>query len=93
MTGFYKSFCPFFAKSLHIHFNPSQNVSPVLLLNGLMIVTNEGSIAYKCFKKGNVGKGGGGGGCSYTNIAYFIHIAYLISFIFTCHIKSLKFNL
>ena len=55
MTGFYKSFCTFFAKSLHIHFNPSQNVSPVLLLNGLVIVTNKGSIAYKFFKKGNVG--------------------------------------
>ena len=27
MTGIYKSFCPFFSTSLHIHFNPSQNVS------------------------------------------------------------------
>ena len=49
MTG-----CPFFSKSLHIHFNPSQNVSPFLLLNGLVMVTNEGSIACKCFKEGNV---------------------------------------
>ena len=50
-TGFYKYFYAFFSKSLHIHFNPSQNVSPVLLLNGLVMVTNEGSIACKCFKK------------------------------------------
>ena len=49
MTG-----CPFFSKSLHIHFNPSQNVSPFLLLNGLVMVTNEASIACKCFKEGNV---------------------------------------
>ena len=54
MTGFYKSFCPFFSKSLHIRFNPSQNVSPILLLNGLVMVTNKGWIACKCFKKGNV---------------------------------------
>ena len=45
MTGFYRSVSPFFLKSLPIHFNPSQNVSPILLLNGLMMVTNEGSIA------------------------------------------------
>ena len=54
MAGFHKSFCPFFSKSLHIHFNPSQNVSPILVLNGVVMVTNEGSIACKCFKKGNV---------------------------------------
>ena len=54
MTGFYKTFCPFFTKGLPIHFNPSQNVSPISLLNGLMMVPNEGSIACKCFKKGNV---------------------------------------
>ena len=54
MTGFYKSFCLFFSKSLHIHSNHSQNVSPIVLLNGLVMVTNEGSIACKCFKKGNV---------------------------------------
>ena len=34
MTDFYKSFCPFSSKGLHIHFSPSQNVSPILLLNG-----------------------------------------------------------
>ena len=28
MTGSRKSYCPFISKSLHIHFNPSQNVSP-----------------------------------------------------------------
>ena len=54
MTGFCKSFCTFFAKSLYIYFNSSQNVSPILLLNGLVIVTNEGSTACKCHKKGNV---------------------------------------
>ena len=54
MTGFHKSFCPFFWKRLHIHFNPSQNVSPILLLNGLVTVTNKGWIACKFFKKGNV---------------------------------------
>ena len=54
MTGFCKSVCPFFSKSLRIHFNPSQTVSPILLLNGLVIVINEGSIACKCFKKENL---------------------------------------
>ena len=29
---------------------PSQNVSPILLFNGLVIVTNEGSIDRKYFK-------------------------------------------
>ena len=42
---------PFFSKNLHIYFNPPQNVPPILLLNGLVMVTNEGSIACKCFKK------------------------------------------
>ena len=51
MTGFRKSYCPFISKSLHIHFNPSQNVSLFLLLNGLVMVKNdEGSNAYKFFK-------------------------------------------
>ena len=35
ITGFGNSFCPFISKSLHIHFNPSQNGSPLLLVNGL----------------------------------------------------------
>ena len=38
---FYKLFCPIFSKSLHIHFNPLKNGSPILLLNGLVMVTNE----------------------------------------------------
>ena len=42
MTGFSKSICPFILKSLHIHFSPSENVSPLLLLNGLVMVANEG---------------------------------------------------
>ena len=54
MTGFNKSFCPFFSKNVPIHFNAAQNISPTSLLNGLMMVTNEGSIACNCFKKGNV---------------------------------------
>ena len=54
MAGFFKWFSPFFSKSLHIHFNPLQNVSPVLLLNGLVMVTNGVSIAWKCLKKANV---------------------------------------
>ena len=49
MTGFYKFFCPFFWKSVHIHFNPFQNVYSIF--NGLVMVTNEGSIACECFKK------------------------------------------
>ena len=53
MTRFLKVFCPFISKSLHIHFNPSQNVSSILLLNGLVMVTNEGSIACECFKQGS----------------------------------------
>ena len=52
MTGFYKSFCPFLSKSLHIH--SSQNVFSILLFNGLVMVTIEGSIACKCFEKENV---------------------------------------
>ena len=54
MTGFYKSFCPFISKGLPIHFNPSQNVYLMLLLNGLVMVTNEVSITCKCFKKENL---------------------------------------
>ena len=48
----------FFSESLHTHFNPSQNVSSILLLNCLMMFdddvclmfANEGSIARKLFK-------------------------------------------
>ena len=54
MTGFYESFCRFLSKSLHIHFNPLQNASSILLINSLAMVTREGSIARKCFKNGNV---------------------------------------
>ena len=81
MTNFYKSLCSFFSKNLYIHFNPSQNLSPILLLNGLVMITNEGSIAYKCFKKGNVGG-------TYSNIGYFVHIGNI-----ACNKKSLKCNL
>ena len=52
MTGF-KSFCQIISKSLHINFNPSQNISLILLLNGLVMVTTKGSIACKSFKQEN----------------------------------------
>ena len=39
-----------YLEELYIHFNPSQNVSLISLLDSLMIVTNEGSIACKSFK-------------------------------------------
>ena len=42
MAGFNKSFRQFFSKRLPINFNPSQNVSPILLFNGLLMVTNQG---------------------------------------------------
>ena len=42
MTGFNKSFRQFFSKRLPINFNPSQNVSLILLFNGLLMVTNQG---------------------------------------------------
>ena len=42
MRSFYKSFCPFFLESLHIYFNPLQNISAILLLSGLVMVSNEG---------------------------------------------------
>ena len=54
MACFCKSFCPFFSKGFHINFNPSQNVSTILLLNGLVIVTNERLIVFKYLEKGNV---------------------------------------
>ena len=37
-------------KNLNSSFNPSQNVFPILLLNGLMIITNEALTAFKCPK-------------------------------------------
>ena len=41
-------------KNLHIDFNLSQNASPILMLNNLVMVSNEGPIACKCFKIGNI---------------------------------------
>ena len=38
------------SKNLHIHFNHSQSASRIILLNGFVMVTNKGSIAWKCFK-------------------------------------------
>ena len=51
ITGFHESFCPFFSKHLHIYFNPAQNAFPILLPNGLVMVTNEGWTVCNCFKK------------------------------------------
>ena len=45
MTGFGKSICQSISKSLHVNFNPSQNISPILLPNCSVMVTNERSIA------------------------------------------------
>ena len=45
VTGFYKSAGPLFSKMLHINSNFSQNVSHILLCNGLVMVTNDESIA------------------------------------------------
>ena len=47
---FLKNLLHFHLENLHIHFNPSQNVSLVSLLDSLVIVTNEGLIACKYFK-------------------------------------------
>ena len=60
MTGFYRSISQFFSKSLHIHFNPSQNLSTILFLNGSVMVT----IVFQKIKcKGVLA----------LNIAYFLH--------------------
>ena len=48
---FQKTSCPSISKSLYIHFIPSQNSSPIFLLSGLVMVTNEGSMDCKCFRK------------------------------------------
>ena len=87
MTRFYKTFCPFFSKSLPIHFKPSQNVSPISFLNGLMMVPNEGSIACKCFKKGN-------GKCKRI-FALLLRISFIFEIfqISLANKKSFKFNL
>ena len=45
-----KKLSPSILKSLDIYFNPLQNVWPILLLNRLMMVTNEGSIAWTSLK-------------------------------------------
>ena len=50
MKGFSKILFPCILKGLHIHFNLSQNVSRILLPSFLVMVTNEASIACKCFK-------------------------------------------
>ena len=44
MVGLKKSFCRSISNCLHIHLNTSQNVSPTLLLHGMVMVSNEESI-------------------------------------------------
>ena len=84
MIGFYKSFWPFFLKGLHIHFNPSQNVFTILLLNGLVMVKNKDLIVCQCFKKGDV--------WGYL-LYYCVFRSYLKYFKYGCNNKSSKFNL
>ena len=74
MAAFYRSFCLFISKSLHFHTNPSPNVSPVFLLDDLVMVTNEGSIACKRFKKRNIAEYS-----LYSRIIYYIFKIFQIS--------------
>ena len=76
MAGFYNYFRLFISKSLHFHDNLLPNVSPILLLNGLMMVTNEGSIPSKLFKKRNVEEYS-----LYSRIFYFIFEIFQILFV------------
>ena len=80
MAGFYRSFCLSNSKSFLFHANPSSNVSAILLFNGLVIVTNEGSIACKRFKKRNVGEYS-----LYSCIFYFIFEIFQISLVIKNH--------
>ena len=57
----------FISESLHINFNPSPNVSLILLYIGLVMVKNEGSIACNCFKLFQIRKRRD----IRTNLAYF----------------------
>ena len=45
MAGFSKCFYPSISKSLHTYFNPLQIASLILILNGLVMIANERSIA------------------------------------------------
>ena len=51
MAVFCRSFCLYISKCLHIHASSSPNISPILLFNGFVMVTNQVSIACKCLKK------------------------------------------
>ena len=78
MTGFYKSFFFFFSKCLHIHFNPSKIVSPILLLNALVM---KGRLLANVSKKEMSGD-------MPSNIAYFAHICNISNV--ACHKKIIK---
>ena len=70
-----KSFRSFISKRLlHIHLNPSKNVSLVLLLNGLVIIVN-GLCACNVSNKETQGKGGGGG-----VVALISHISFIFEY-------------
>ena len=67
MKGFGKSLSPSISKSLLIHFTPSQNVSPILLLNALVMVINERSLLANVPNKETLGD-------TRSNLADFLHI-------------------
>ena len=67
ITSFKKASCPSISKSLHIYFNSSQNISPILLLNSLVMVTNKSQLL------GNDSNKKCRGNIRY-NLAYFVHI-------------------
>ena len=80
MTGFFKSFYRFFSKSLHIHFNLSQNVFLSYCLTGWWWLQKKDQLVAK--KKMLEGI------CS--NTAYFVYIRSISNI--AEHKKSLKFN-
>ena len=84
MTGFYKSFCPFFSKSLPIRFN----LQKMFLLSFCLMVW--WWLQMKVWLLVNVSKKEMQGNIR-SNIAFFVHI-WNISNI-ACHKKSLKFIL
>ena len=85
MTSFWKSCNAYISKSLHIHFNTSQNASLISLLDSLVIVTNKGRLLP------NVSNKETDGGIRYNLFAYFVHI-WNISNI-ACHKELSNLNL
>ena len=83
MAGFYSSFCLFISKSIHFHANPSPNVSPTLLFNGLVMVTNERVYCLQTFQK-KKHRG------IFPLLSHILFHIWNISNIAACHKKSLK---